>query len=226
MRLVAGLGNPGPKYAHNRHNVGFMALDEIVRRHSFAPYKRRFQGLLAEGTVGNERLLALRPMTFMNESGRALGEALHFYKLAPSELLVIHDELDLAPGKVRVKRGGGSAGHNGLRSIDAHIGPDYWRLRIGIGHPGDPDLVHPYVLSNFFEDDALWLAKLLPAIAEAFPLIVADEDSRFMTKLALLLRPPRPKLPREGEEGPESAQEDGAGRGKAGTRPDERDPED
>ncbi len=157
MRLVVGLGNPGPKYVANRHNVGFLAVNAIVRRHSFGPFKSRFQGLIAEGTVAAARLHILKPMTFMNESGRAVGEVVRFYKLAPSEVLVIHDELDLAPGKVKVKQGGGSAGHNGLRSIDAHIGPDYWRLRIGIGHPGDPNLVYPYVLSDFFEEDVIWL---------------------------------------------------------------------
>jgi len=196
MRLLVGLGNPGPKYAGNRHNVGFMAVDAIVRRHGFGPFRSRFQGLLAEGNVGEAALRALKPLTFMNESGRAVGEAVRFYKLSPAEVLVIHDELDLAAGKVKVKQGGGSAGHNGLRSIDAHIGPDYWRLRIGIGHPGDPRLVYPYVLSDFFAEDRPWLEKLLPAIAEALPLMAAGEDNRFMTKLALLTRPPRPKPPR------------------------------
>jgi peptidyl-tRNA hydrolase, PTH1 family len=196
MRLVVGLGNPGPKYRANRHNVGYMALGEIARRHSFGPKRRRFQGIVAEGSVAGQRVDALWPTTFMNESGRAVGEALRFYKLAPSDMLVIHDELDLAPGKVRVKRGGGSAGHNGLRSIDAHIGPDYWRLRIGIGHPGDQALVMPYVLSDFAHADVDWLTKLLEALAEAFPLLVEDQDNRFTTKVALLINPPPPKAPR------------------------------
>ncbi|HUC63207.1 MAG TPA: aminoacyl-tRNA hydrolase [Alphaproteobacteria bacterium] len=196
MRLVVGLGNPGPKYRANRHNVGYMALGEIARRYDFGPKRSRFQGLLAEGTVAGARLSALWPTTFMNESGRAVGEALRFYKLDPGDVLVIHDELDLAAGKVRLKRGGGSAGHNGLRSIDAHVGADYWRLRIGIGHPGDANLVMPYVLSDFFKEDVPWLTKLLEAIAEAFPLLVENQDNRFTTKLALLLNPPPPKPPR------------------------------
>ncbi|HUI16572.1 MAG TPA: aminoacyl-tRNA hydrolase [Alphaproteobacteria bacterium] len=224
MRLVVGLGNPGPKYAANRHNVGFLAVNAIVRRHSFGPFKSRFQGLIAEGTVEAVRLHILKPMTFMNESGRALGEVVRFYKLAPSEVLVIHDELDLAPGKVKVKQGGGSAGHNGLRSIDAHIGPDYWRLRIGIGHPGDPNLVYPYVLSDFFAEDVAWLEKLLPAIAEALPLILAGEDNRFMTKLALLTKPQRPKPPPQ-DAGSDAAK-DGPGPGDPAADPRERDPED
>jgi PTH1 family peptidyl-tRNA hydrolase len=193
MRLVVGLGNPGPKYAEHRHNVGFMAVDEIVRRHSFGAFRSRFQALLAEGTVDHARLLAMKPLTYMNESGRAVGEALRFYKLAPEELLVIHDELDLAAGKVKLKLGGGSAGHNGLRSIDAHIGAEYWRLRIGIGHPGDKRLVHPYVLSDFDAEDAAWRDKLLAAIAEALPVLVAGDANRFSTKLALILKPPSPK---------------------------------
>lgn len=200
MRLVVGLGNPGPKYEANRHNVGFMAVDEIVRRHSFGPYRHRFQALFAEGVVEGVRLFALEPMTFMNESGRAVGEAMRFYKIEPREVLVIHDEIDLASGKVRVKLGGGSAGHNGLRSIDAHIGPDYWRLRIGIGHPGDKDLVHPYVLSDFAKEDEAWLGKLLGAIADAFPLLAHDRDNQFLTKLALLIKPPKSKAPREDED--------------------------
>jgi PTH1 family peptidyl-tRNA hydrolase len=196
MRLVVGLGNPGPKHAANRHNVGFMAVDQIVRRHSFEPYRRRFQGLFTEGTVDGRRLSVLLPLTYMNESGQAVGEAMRFYKLEPRDVLVVHDELDLAPGKVKVKFDGGSAGHNGLRSIDAHIGPDFWRLRIGIGHPGNKDLVHHYVLSNFAKADAEWLEKLLGAVAEAFPLLAADQDNRFMTKLALLINPPKPKPPK------------------------------
>ncbi len=224
MRLVVGLGTPGPKYAANRHNVGFLAVNAIVRRHSFGPFKSRFQGLIAEGTVAAARLHILKPMTFMNESGRALGEVVRFYKLEPSEVLVIHDELDLAPGKVKVKQGGGSAGHNGLRSIDAHIGPDYWRLRIGIGHPGDPNLVYPYVLSNFFAEDVVWLESLLPAIAEALPLILSGDDNRFMTKLALLTKPQRPKPPPK-DAGPDAA-EDEPGPGDPAADPRERDPED
>jgi peptidyl-tRNA hydrolase, PTH1 family len=192
MRLIVGLGNPGPKHAANRHNVGFMAVDSIVRRHSFGPYRRRFQSLFTEGEAGGVRLMAQLPLTFMNESGRAVGEAMRYHKLEPKDVLVVYDELDLAPGKVKVRLGGGTAGHNGIRSIDAHIGPEFWRLRIGIGHPGERQLVHPYVLSDFFKEDRAWLEKLLDAIVEAFPLLAAGEDSRFMTKLALLTKPPKP----------------------------------
>lgn len=196
MRLIVGLGNPGPKYAANRHNVGYMAVDEIVRRHSFGPYRSRFQALVAEGALDGARLQAMKPLTFMNESGRAVGEAVRFHKIEPQDVLVIHDELDLAPGKIKVKLGGGTAGHNGLRSIDAHIGPDFWRLRIGIGHPGDKNLVHPYVLSDFFREDVEWVGKLLESIAEAMPLLANDQDNRFMTKVALLMAPPKPKTER------------------------------
>ena len=199
MRLVVGLGNPGPRYAGNRHNVGFMAVDEIVRRHSFAPFKSRFQSLFSEGAIGPVRVMALKPLTYMNESGRAVGEASRFYKLAPAEVLVIHDEIDLAAGKVKVKQDGGNAGHNGLRSIDAHIGPDYWRLRIGVGHPGDKRLVHPHVLSDFTPEDAAWLEKTLGAVAEALPLLMAGDEVRFMTRVAFLTKPPRTKPPRAQE---------------------------
>jgi len=211
MRLLVGLGNPGSKHAANRHNVGFMAVDTIVRRHSFGPYRNRFHSLLAEGEMAGDRLLALLPLTFMNESGRAVGEVLRFYKLEPRDVIVMYDELDLAPGKARVKFDGGSAGHNGIRSVAAHIGSDFWRLRIGIGHPGDKRLVHPYVLSDFFEEDRAWLEKLLDAVAEAFPLLARGEDNRFMTKLALLTKPPVPSAQKKGETdaGPPPAPADG-----------------
>ncbi len=205
MRLLVGLGNPGPQYAGNRHNVGFMAADEILRRHGAGPSRHRFQALVGEANLGERRLLVMKPMTFMNDSGRAVGEAARFYKLAPEEIAVIHDELDLAAGKLRLKRGGGSAGHNGLRSIDAHIGPDYWRLRIGIGHPGDKRLVYPYVLSDFDEEDQAWLGKTLAAIAEALPLLAADKDNRFTTKVALILKPPPPKPKTDVEREPGAA---------------------
>src|ERR671929_1655358 len=166
MRLIVGLGNPGARYARNRHNVGFMAIEAIARRYGFAAFRSRFKGELAEGTIAGERRLLLRPQTFMNASGEAVLAAMSFYKIAPADILVIHDELDLRPGKVRVKRGGGSAGHNGLRSIDAMIGPDYWRVRIGIGHPGIKELVHPYVLQNFTADELRgWVEPLVEAIA-------------------------------------------------------------
>ena len=195
MLLLVGLGNPGPQYAWNRHNIGFMALDAIVQRHRFAAYCRRFRGMVADGHVDGARVMALKPTTFMNESGRAVGEAARFFKMTPEQILVIHDDLDLAPGKPRVKTGGGNGGHRGLRSIDAHIGRNYRRLRLGIGHPGDKNLVTSYVLRDFAKADQDWLDKLLAAIAEAAPLLARGEDSEFMNKVHVTLnpRPPRPK---------------------------------
>ena len=196
MRLVVGLGNPEPRYAFNRHNIGFLAVDRLVRRHEFAPFRAKFAGKIAEGRVAGERVLALKPMTFMNLSGESVGACAQFLKIAPAEIAVIHDEIDLPPGKLRVKLGGGSAGHNGLRSIDAAIGPDYWRVRVGVGHPGIKELVQPYVLQDFDAEDRLWVAPLLDAIAEALPLLVQDNAQGFMTKVALILKPPPPKPPR------------------------------
>ncbi len=193
MLLLVGLGNPGPKYAGHRHNVGYMAVDEIVRRHGFAPFRSRFQGLVAEGRLGDSKVMALKPMTYMNESGRSVGEAMRYFKLPLNQVVVIHDELDLAPGKMRAKTGGGVAGHNGLRSIKAHIGGDFRRVRVGIGHPGSKDLVSPYVLHDFAKADAKWLVPLIDAIAEASPLLAAGDDPGFMTKVALILKPPPPK---------------------------------
>ncbi len=193
MMALAGLGNPGPNHAHNRHNVGFMAVDEIVRRHGFARYRSRFHALVAEGTVAGRRVLAMKPMTFMNESGRAIGAALRFYRLAPADLVVIHDELDLRQGQVKVKRGGGNAGHKGLADIDAHVGPDYWRIRLGIGHPGEKHLVNPHVLKDFGKQEAAAMHLLIQAVAEAWPLMVAGEADPFVNELALLTRPPTPK---------------------------------
>jgi peptidyl-tRNA hydrolase, PTH1 family len=196
MRLLVGLGNPGPGYAKNRHNIGFMAADAIVRRHSFAPWRTRFHGLAAEGPMAGAKLLALKPQTYMNLSGEAAAAALRFYKLEPRDTIVIHDDLDLRPGQIRVKQGGGNGGHNGLRSLDAHLGPDYWRVRLGIGHPGIPELVHHWVLQDFIKADAAWLGPLLEAVAEAFPLLVAGDDGRFLNKVVVALQPPRPKAPR------------------------------
>src|SRR6202051_721225 len=167
MRLVVGLGNPGTRYARNRHNIGFRAIEAIARRYGFPAFRNRFKGELAEGVIAGERRLLLRPQTFMNDSGEAVLAAMSFYKIPPGEIVVIHDELDLRPGKVRAKCGGGNAGHNGLRSIDAMIGADFWRIRIGIGHPGVRALVHPYVLQNFPGDEArLWVVPLIAAVAE------------------------------------------------------------
>jgi PTH1 family peptidyl-tRNA hydrolase len=173
-----------------------MAVDAIVRRHAFGPWRGKFQGALAEGTIAGERVYALKPETYMNLSGDAVGAAARFYKIAPSEIAVIHDEIDLAPGKIKVKLGGGTAGHNGLRSIDAAIGPDFWRVRLGVGHPGVKELVQPYVLQNFAVEEQDWLVPLLDAVAEASPLLVDDDAPGFMTKVALILKPPPPKPPR------------------------------
>ena len=204
MRLLVGLGNPGPRYARNRHNIGFMAVDEIVDRYGFGPWRARFQGRAAEGRVGGEKLLALEPHTYMNESGRAVGEALRFYKLEPEQAVVLHDEIDLKPGKVKVKRGGSPGGHNGLRSIDAHVGRDYWRVRLGVGHPGDKDLVHGHVLHDFAKADEDWLAKLLEAVAVELPVLLAGDERAFMSKVNQVLVPPRPKPPRKPEATPEA----------------------
>ncbi len=193
MRLIVGLGNPGPRYARTRHNIGFMAVDEIVRRHSFPALKERFKGVFAEGTIAGQRVMVLKPQTFMNDSGESVGAAARFFKLDPGEIAVVHDELDLAEGKLRVKRGGGAAGHNGLRSIDALYANDYWRVRIGIGHPGAKELVLPYVLQNFPVEEQEWVEKLLAAIAEAAPLLVADDAAGFMTKVALQTKPSTPR---------------------------------
>ena len=191
MRLIVGLGNPGARYARNRHNIGFMALDAIARRYGAAAFRSRFKGELAEATIAGERRLLLKPLTFMNASGESVLAAMSFYKIAPADIVVIHDELDLRPGKVRVKRGGGSAGHNGLRSIDAMIGPDYWRVRIGIGHPGIKELVHPYVLQNFAPDEArLIVAPLLDALTETFPLLLEGAPDAFMSEVARRFTPP------------------------------------
>jgi len=188
MRLFVGLGNPGAKYAHNRHNIGFMAVDEIARRHGFAPWRRRFQGETAEGSLDGERVVLLRPATFMNESGRAVQEAASFFKLAPGEVTVFQDELELPPMKVRVKVGGGIAGHNGLRSISAHIGNDYRRVRLGIGHPGVKELVHGYVLSDFAKDERPWVQALCEAVAESAGLLTTDRDSTFQNKVHLAMQ--------------------------------------
>jgi PTH1 family peptidyl-tRNA hydrolase len=199
LRLIVGLGNPGARYERNRHNIGFMAANAIVHRHGFGPYRGKFQGAIAEGSIGGERVYVLKPETFMNASGDAVGEAARFYKIASEEIAVLYDEIDLAPGKLRVKRGGGAAGHNGIRSIDDAIGEDYWRVRLGVGHPGVKELVQPYVLQNFAGEELLWLKPLIEAVAEAMPLLVADDAPGFMTKVALILKPPPPKPPRPSE---------------------------
>ncbi|MCJ2186405.1 aminoacyl-tRNA hydrolase [Novosphingobium beihaiensis] len=185
MQLWVGLGNPGPQYAMQRHNVGFMATDTIAEVHGFGPVQKKFQGWLQEGRIGSEKILLLKPATFMNESGRSVGEAMRFYKLDLQDLTVFHDELDLAPFKVKVKQGGGHAGHNGLRSIGQHLGADFRRVRLGIGHPGHKDRVTGYVLGNFAKAEMDSLADMLGAIAGEADRLAAGEDARFMNDVAL-----------------------------------------
>jgi peptidyl-tRNA hydrolase, PTH1 family len=187
MKLLVGLGNPGARYAANRHNIGFMAVDAIAKHHRLPPWRRRFQGAAADGAIGATRALLLLPSTYMNESGRALAEAAHFYKFGLDDIVVFHDELDLPPGKVRVKVGGGVAGHNGLRSISEHIGNDYRRVRIGIGHPGSKDLVHPYVLSDFQNSEREWVETLCAVIADNAELLVKGNDASFQNKVHLAM---------------------------------------
>src|SRR2546421_2385668 len=187
MLLLVGLGNPGSRYAGTRHNVGFMVVDAISKRHGAGPWRRRFQGVAAEGPLAGERALLLLPGTFMNESGRAVAEAAHFYKLGLPDIVVFHDEIDLAPAKVRVKTGGGVAGHNGLRSISAHVGNDYRRVRIGVGHPGIKELVHPHVLSDFAKDERPWVEALCTIIADNAELLVRGQDASFQNKVHLAM---------------------------------------
>ena len=191
--LVVGLGNPGSKYAGNRHNIGFMALDRVAQDTGFGPWRTKFQGELSESRVGDTRVFLLKPMTYMNESGRAVGEAARFMKVPPSDVIVLHDELDLAPGKVRVKVGGGHAGHNGLRSIHAHLGAEYVRVRLGIGHPGDKAKVAGYVLHDFAKAEEAWLSKVLEGVSDGFGKLVAGDDAGFQNAVALATKPPKPK---------------------------------
>lgn len=211
MLLLVGLGNPGTGYAKHRHNIGFMAIDAIARRHGFGPFRAKFRGLTAGGEIAGRKVLALKPETFMNESGQSVEAARAFYKIPPEDVIVFHDEIDLAAGKVRVKRGGGHAGHNGLRSIHAHIGPDYGRVRLGIGHPGDKDKVTGHVLKNFAKADAQWVEKVLEALAEHAGLLIEGEDSAYMTQVARAVTPPRPKKPEPAEAA--SKQEENGGDG-------------
>jgi PTH1 family peptidyl-tRNA hydrolase len=189
MRLLVGLGNPGPKHRDNRHNIGFMAADEIVRRYNLSAPRSRFQSESFDGTIDGEKVLLLKPTTFMNESGRAVGEAARFFKVPPEDILILHDEIDLAAGKVRVKRGGGHAGHNGLRSIHSHLGSsDYVRVRLGVGHPGDKDKVHGHVLSDFSREDRKWVEAELDAIAQALPALLNGRDSDFMSQVTMAVQ--------------------------------------
>ena len=188
MLLLVGLGNPNTRYVSNRHNVGFMAVQAIARRHNISPWRRKFQGVAVEGAIAGERVLLLLPGTYMNESGRAVQEAARFFKIEPGQILVFHDELELKPGKVRVKIGGGNAGHNGLRSVSAHVGNDYKRVRIGIGHPGDKNLVERYVLQDFTKDDWPWVEALCDVIADTVGLLVEGKDASFQNKVHLAMQ--------------------------------------
>ena len=192
MRMLVGLGNPGGKYARNRHNIGFMAADEIHRRHSFSPWRKKFRAEVADGELAGEKVLLVKPQTMMNLSGESVGEAMRFYKMATGDIVVFYDELDLAPGKVRVKTGGGSGGHNGIRSIDAHCGKDYARVRLGIGHPGDKARVTGHVLGDFAVADREWLDPLLEAVADHAGLLVSGDQSTFMNRVALATGGERP----------------------------------
>ncbi|UXR91794.1 aminoacyl-tRNA hydrolase [Agrobacterium tumefaciens] len=185
MKIIAGLGNPGAQYAGNRHNIGFMAVDALQRLPSFSPWARKFKAEISEGEIGGEKVLLMKPLTYMNLSGESVGEAMRFFKLAPADIIVIHDELDLLAGRARIKTGGGHGGHNGLKSIDAHCGKEYRRLRLGIGHPGDKERVHGHVLGDFAKTDRVWLDPLLDAIADNAAMLVKSEDSQLMNKLAL-----------------------------------------
>lgn len=202
MLLFVGLGNPGPKYAGNRHNVGFLAVDAIARAHGFGPWRKKFQAELAEGHIGGERVILLKPQTYMNESGRAVGEAASFYKLTAPEIVVFYDEIDLAPGRFRMKTGGGAAGHNGIRSIMASsIGEGFRRARLGVGHPGQAELVHGYVLSDFHKMDADWVGRLLDAIAQAAPMLTKSEDDKYQAEVMRLAPAAKadPRNPQNGD---------------------------
>ncbi|ESR23178.1 aminoacyl-tRNA hydrolase [Lutibaculum baratangense] len=198
MVLFVGLGNPGPRYEGNRHNIGFMAVDAMAERHRFPPWRRRFQGEATEGHVAGIKVTLLKPMTYMNESGQSVGEAMRWLKLQPDEVVVFHDELDLAPGKLRTKTGGGAAGHNGLRSITSHIGADFRRVRLGIGHPGVKELVHAHVLSDFAKEERkAWLEPMLEAVSDAAGLLAKGDDPGFMNKVASKTKPAKDKPQKE-----------------------------
>ena len=190
MKLIVGLGNPGAKYARNRHNIGFMAVDRIAADHGFGPWRAKFQGQISEGRLGSTKVLLLKPETFMNLSGQSVGEAMRFYKLTPEDVIVIHDEIDLAPGKCRVKQGGGHAGHNGLRSLHGHIGDSYGRVRLGVGHPGRKEAVPGYVLHDFAKADEDWLDDLLRGLSDGAAELAAGDSGRFMNAVALRTAPP------------------------------------
>ncbi len=199
MLLLVGLGNPGPGYANQRHNIGFMAVDAIARRHGFKPFRARFDGEIAEGEIGDERVLALKPMTYMNLSGSAVAAAARFYKIPVDRVVVIHDEIELPPNRIRVKQGGGNAGHNGLKSLDAALGQNYWRVRLGVGRPDraitdvDPEAVSNWVLRDFPKTERPWVETMIEAVAEHFPQLVARNEAAFMNRVTMATQPPRPK---------------------------------
>ena len=193
MLVLAGLGNPGAGYAGHRHNMGFMAVDAIASLHRFAPWRKKFQGDMAEGEIAGTRILLLKPMTYMNLSGQSVSAALGFYKVEPSALIVFHDEIDILLGRVKVKTGGGHGGHNGIRDIMAHIGPDFRRVRLGVGHPGEKDLVHNHVLQEFAKQERELAGKVIEAVAAEAPRLVAGDEGGFMSRVAFLLAPPKPK---------------------------------
>ena len=218
MKLIVGLGNPGGKYARNRHNIGFMALDRIAQDHGFGPWKSKHQGSLTEGRFGADRAVLLKPETFMNNSGQSVQAAMRFYKLEPEDVIVLHDEIDLAPGKVKYKVGGGHAGHNGLRSIHAHIGPDYARVRLGVGHPGRKELVPTYVLRDFAKADEDWLDDVLRGVSDGAPFLAQGDSAKFSNAVALRVAPPRSGTGQKGSS--PDAKEQKAPKPAAASKPD------
>ena len=225
MQLFVGLGNPGGKYARNRHNIGFMALDRIAEDHGFGPWRSKFQGSVTEGRLGSDKVVLLKPETFMNLSGQSVGEAMRFYKLAPNDVVVFHDEIDLAPGKLKVKDGGGHAGHNGLRSLHQHIGDDYRRVRMGVGHPGHKDAVPVYVLHDFPKADQDWLDDMLRGISDGAGSLADGDTGRFMNAVSLRLNPPRSGGGKKGGGTKEAAQTARTAPAKQ-SPPEERTPDD
>lgn len=208
MKLIVGLGNPGAKYARNRHNIGFMAVEQIAADHDFGPWKSKHQGSLSEGRFGSALAVLLRPETFMNKSGDSVAAAMRFYKIEPEDVVVLHDELDLAPGKVKFKMGGGHAGHNGLRSIHSHLGPDYGRVRLGVGHPGHKDRVAGYVLSDFAKAEADWLDDVLRGISDGAAYLAAGDNAKFMNAVSLRTAPARPSTGTKGPAKPAAQKTD------------------